>query len=114
MIFLFQVNRLVVIIFLIVSEIIFNHILKNSTISESFITTTFFASFSFKVTTTILNNNIDGDINFKGFLVGNPYVDDKSNTDAQFSSMYAHGLIALPVYQNLKRSCSIPEGDAQV
>ena len=67
-----------------------------------------------KVTSTILNNNIDETINFKGFLVGNPYVDDKSNSDAQFASMYAHGLIALPVYQNLKSACSIPKGDVQV
>lgn len=61
--------------------------------------------------TTILDQNSDGTINFKGFLVGNPYVDPPSNDEAQFATIYSHGLISLPVYQNMKRFCGIDMGD---
>jgi hypothetical protein len=60
------------------------------------------------VTMEILKGNTNGFINFRGFLVGNPYVDPFTNTITQFASFYAHGLLAKPLYDEFVKSCSTP------
>lgn len=66
--------------------------------------------FSFvAVTMEILNRNTDGFINFKGFMVGNPYVDPFTNTLAQFSTFYTHGLLTKPLYDKFLQKCSTPK-----
>ena len=76
----------------------------------------------FTVTLEILKRNADilndssndGDdydgplvINFKGMIVGNPYVDPYTNTVAQLQTLYTHGIIPkYPTYQNWIDHCS--------
>lgn len=62
--------------------------------------------FLIPVTMEILNRNTDNYINFKGFLVGNPYVDPFSNTLTQFQAFYDHGLVAKPLYDAWVENCS--------
>lgn len=57
----------------------------------------------------ILKKNTDGLINFKGFLVGNPYVDPLSNTITQFDAYYSHGLLAKPLFDRWKVKCTDPD-----
>ena len=58
------------------------------------------------MTREILNRNSDGLINFKGMLVGNPWVDPGSNLMTRFSALYSHGLVAKPVYDTFTTVCS--------
>ena len=46
-------------------------------------------------------------INFKGMIVGNPYVDPYTNTVTQLQTLYTHGIIPkYPTYQNWIDHCS--------
>lgn len=56
----------------------------------------------------ILTRNNDGAIRFRGFLVGNPYVDPFTNTVAQFQAFYMHGLLAKPLYDEWVKACADP------
>ncbi len=60
------------------------------------------------VAKTILSNNTDNAINFRGLLVGNPYVDPFSNDVTMMQTYYMHGLIALPLYMLWEESCLDP------
>lgn len=46
------------------------------------------------------------DIRFKGFLVGNPWVDPFTNDVAQVRSFFQHGLISLPMMNDWLSKCS--------
>ena len=55
------------------------------------------------------NSNVDRDkkINFKGMIVGNPYVDPYTNAVTQFQTLYMHGIIPkYPSYQPWINHCS--------
>lgn len=54
----------------------------------------------------ILDRNVDGDINFRGFLVGNPYVDPFSNDVTMIETYYLHGLFSKPLYDHWKSLCT--------
>ena len=54
----------------------------------------------------ILTRNTNGAIRFRGFLVGNPYVDPFTNTVAQFQAFYLHGLVAKPLYDEWVKACA--------
>ena len=56
----------------------------------------------------ILDKN-DGTIQFRGFLVGNPYVDPFSNDVTMIQTYYMHGLIALPLFSAWEQQCTDPE-----
>jgi len=45
-------------------------------------------------------------INFRGFLVGNPYVDPFSNDMTMIQTYYMHGLIAGPLYRDWQAKCT--------
>jgi Serine carboxypeptidase len=47
----------------------------------------------------------DHAINFRGFLVGNPYVDPFTNLVTQIESYYSHGLLAKPLYDRWSHQC---------
>jgi Serine carboxypeptidase len=47
-------------------------------------------------------------INFKGFMVGNPYVDPYTNTITQIRAYYNHGLIAKPLFDKWVTLCENP------
>ncbi len=57
------------------------------------------------MTKTILKYNVDKDINFKGFMVGNPYVDAFSNDATMIQTYYMHGLIAEPYFAMWESHC---------
>lgn len=57
----------------------------------------------------IMKKNIYKVINFRGFLVGNPYVDPFSNMVTQFEAYYSHGLLPMPVFAKWKLACSTPD-----
>jgi hypothetical protein len=57
------------------------------------------------VTKEILLRNEDGEINFKGMMVGNPYVDPFTNDLTQFQTWYDHGLLPWPLYKNYVKYC---------
>ena len=61
------------------------------------------------MTKEILTRNTDDFINFRGFMVGNPYVDPYTNTMTQIQAYYAHGLLAKPLYDKWLKSCSDPD-----
>jgi len=68
-----------------------------------------YPSFSYDdytVALEILNRNVDGAINFRGFLVGNPYVDPFSNDVTMIQTYYMHGLFAKPLYDHWYSLCS--------
>lgn len=54
----------------------------------------------------ILHRNSDGAINFKGMMVGNPYVDPFTNDLTQFQTWYDHGLLPWPLYKDYLKFCS--------
>jgi carboxypeptidase C (cathepsin A) len=54
----------------------------------------------------IMDRNVDGAIRFRGFLVGNPYVDPFSNDVTMMQTYYMHGLFAKPVYDHWKSMCA--------
>ena len=58
------------------------------------------------MTKEILTRNTDGFVNFRGFMVGNPFVDPFTNEVTQFQSYYAHGLLAKPLYDKWDKLCS--------
>jgi carboxypeptidase C (cathepsin A) len=58
---------------------------------------------------TILDKNTDNSINFRGFLVGNPYVDPFSNDVTMIQTYYMHGLIALPLFAKWEDKCLDPD-----
>lgn len=58
---------------------------------------------------TILDQNTDNSLNFRGFLVGNPYVDPFSNDITMIRTYYMHGLIAHPLYSPWEQHCTKPE-----
>jgi hypothetical protein len=62
-----------------------------------------------QLTLEILKKNTDDFINFKGFLVGNPYVDPFSNAVTQFQSYYSHGLLAKPLWDKFLEKCNDPK-----
>uniref|UniRef100_A0A7S4VBU0 Carboxypeptidase n=1 Tax=Ditylum brightwellii TaxID=49249 RepID=A0A7S4VBU0_9STRA len=57
----------------------------------------------------ILRHNTDNTINFRGFIVGNPYVDPYSNYVTQMTAYYGHGLIAKPLFDAWYESCAFIE-----
>jgi hypothetical protein len=56
----------------------------------------------------ILDQNTDDSINFRGFMIGNPYVDPFSNDVTMIQTYYMHGLIALPLFQKWEAHCKDP------
>jgi carboxypeptidase C (cathepsin A) len=62
-----------------------------------------------QLTLEILKKNTNNFINFKGFLVGNPYVDPFSNAITQFASYYSHGLLAKPLWDHFLENCNDPK-----
>lgn len=59
-----------------------------------------------ELTYQILENNKDDSINFKGFAVGNPYVDPFSNDVALYETQYYHSLISSLVYRPWHKKCT--------
>jgi len=59
-----------------------------------------------QMTQEILDRNSDGFINFKGMLVGNPWVDPVSTLMTQFSAFYSHGLVPKPWYDKFLDVCT--------
>lgn len=53
-------------------------------------------------------NNVHA-INFRGFLVGNPFVDPFTNEIAQTKDFYQHGLISRPMFEHWLSKCSVRE-----
>jgi carboxypeptidase C (cathepsin A) len=54
----------------------------------------------------ILQNDPNGKlINFKGMMVGNPYVDPYTNTKTQIRTYYNHGFIAKPLFDEWVENC---------
>jgi len=51
---------------------------------------------------TILNKDIEKNINFKGFLVGNPFVEPISNYIAMYETYYHHGLVKKSLHDKWK------------
>eukprot|EP00608_Synchroma_pusillum_P008497 CAMPEP_0198429554 /NCGR_PEP_ID=MMETSP1452-20131203/8168_1 /TAXON_ID=1181717 /ORGANISM="Synchroma pusillum, Strain CCMP3072" /LENGTH=457 /DNA_ID=CAMNT_0044149965 /DNA_START=4 /DNA_END=1377 /DNA_ORIENTATION=- len=47
-------------------------------------------------------------INFKGFMVGNPYVDQYSGTPAGIATYWGHQLLAKPTYDKFQAMCGTP------
>lgn len=47
--------------------------------------------------------------NFRGLLVGNPYVDPFIGTIGEFEAFYHHGLLAKPLYDQWADDCQSPE-----
>lgn len=66
------------------------------------------------MTLEILKRNTDGLINFRGFMVGNPFVDPHTNTLTQFRAYYYHGLVAKPLYDEYNKRCSDPSNFSPV
>jgi carboxypeptidase C (cathepsin A) len=56
----------------------------------------------------ILRRDYESKIAFKGFLVGNPYVDPYTNEIKQFEAYYSHGLIAKPLFEHWRQTCDDP------
>lgn len=56
----------------------------------------------------ILDRNVNNEIPFAGFLVGNPYVDPFSNDITMMTTYYMHGLFPLPTYLLWQESCTDP------
>jgi hypothetical protein len=48
----------------------------------------------------------DNDINFRGFLLGNPYVDPHTNFIAEVEALYGHALLPLPLMQEWREACA--------
>jgi carboxypeptidase C (cathepsin A) len=59
-----------------------------------------------QLTLQILRRDINKQINFRGFLVGNPYVDPEANTLARYQTFYSHGVIAKPMYDEFVQNCA--------
>lgn len=57
----------------------------------------------------ILNHDPEEVINFRGFMVGNPYVDPFSNMYTEFEAYYSHGLLAKPLFDKWLKTCKDPE-----
>ena len=57
----------------------------------------------------ILGRDSEKTINFRGFMVGNPFVDPYSNTMTQFRSYYSHGLLAKPLFDKWEKQCTSRE-----
>lgn len=57
----------------------------------------------------IMDKNVDGSIKFKGFALGNPYVDPFSNGATMYQAFYSHGLISDLVYRPWERLCTSRE-----
>jgi len=59
---------------------------------------------------TILKEDTHKEINFKGFAVGNPYVDPNPNAIAMWQMYYYRGLVEQPVYEGwVEQGCDKPE-----
>eukprot|EP00558_Chaetoceros_sp_UNC1202_P000926 CAMPEP_0197259574 /NCGR_PEP_ID=MMETSP1429-20130617/83580_1 /TAXON_ID=49237 /ORGANISM="Chaetoceros sp., Strain UNC1202" /LENGTH=562 /DNA_ID=CAMNT_0042723783 /DNA_START=36 /DNA_END=1724 /DNA_ORIENTATION=+ len=56
----------------------------------------------------ILDHN-DGSINFRGFAVGNPYVDPYSKDITQMQAYYSHGLFPQPEFTKWEKNCMGPD-----
>jgi len=50
-------------------------------------------------------------INFKGWMVGNPYVDPYTNAVTQVDAFYGHGLLSKPTYDRWRSACTAAHGD---
>ena len=57
---------------------------------------------------------MDGAINFRGFAVGNPYVDPFSNDATMIEAFYAHGLVSRPVYKPWYQNCRDEDNFSEV
>jgi hypothetical protein len=55
-----------------------------------------------------VNRDIHKSINFKGMMVGNPYVDPYTNTVTMFQAWYNRGLLPWPLYDKFNRKCRDP------
>ena len=62
------------------------------------------------VTREILNRDTHRHINFKGMMVGNPYVDPYTNTITMFEAWYHRGLLPWPLYDKFYQRCRDPRG----
>lgn len=56
----------------------------------------------------IIDHNEDDSINFRGWLVGNPYVDPFSNDVTMMHTYYTHGLIPQPLFATWQGYCTDP------
>lgn len=63
-----------------------------------------------ELTAEILKHNQDGAINFKGFAVGNPYVDPFTNDNTMYDAFYSHGLLTDLLYGPWKDRCTKKKG----
>lgn len=54
----------------------------------------------------IVDNNKDGSLKFKGFLVGNPLTDMIENAKGMYDTWYGHQILPLPVWKEWELSCS--------
>jgi hypothetical protein len=52
------------------------------------------------------NGSTDSRINFRGFMVGNPFVDPFSNYVTMIQMYYMHGLVAWPLYHEWEIYCT--------
>jgi len=58
---------------------------------------------------TIIKEDTEEKINFKGFAVGNPYVDPNTNAIAMWQMYYYRGLVEQPVYKSwVQLGCDRP------
>lgn len=57
----------------------------------------------------LLRMDLQHRINFKGFMVGNPYVDPYTNMMTQFEAYYSHGLLAKPLFDQWSDACRDPD-----
>jgi hypothetical protein len=59
-----------------------------------------------QVALKILGNNSDGLINFKGMMVGNPFVDYFTITQNEVAIYFYYSLIPISLYQAWTKSCN--------
>ncbi|CAO2817847.1 unnamed protein product [Amaranthus hypochondriacus] len=57
------------------------------------------------ILTRLNKGTINPIINFKGFLVGNPTLDNKMDNKGTFEYWYNHGLVSDTTYETLKENC---------
>ena len=53
----------------------------------------------------IVDNNKDNAINFKGFLVGNPFTNPLENAVGQYGTYYGHQLVPQPLWLDWSANC---------
>ena len=61
-----------------------------------------------QLTKMILKEDTAHEINFRGFAVGNPYVDPFSNDVGMLNAFYYHGLVPKPLFDKYNEKCATP------